>query len=292
MADLGVTTSITYTVEASEGLPQVGASEPTKTDALCVGSGPASGGGITIPSTPHVDYFIDGATAASGFHALDPGSYMVTAQAQAEYELTGPSSWPLAILEQECIEFVGATVGIQAGTSVDLPSDAQPGDLAVVMVTRNGTTLYPTIPSGWTSWAQATSGSGTSQANSRLLYRVLQAGDTQVSWGATTFRSAVVVVYRNAMPGAAAPRNGNATTLPLTLQATDGTSWGGVSGWAFSGNIRDLAIAGLVSRTAGGGGSAGIGMLDSSGGVASWPSWTVTGAAHVFSFELRTAPPA
>jgi hypothetical protein len=258
---------------------------PTKADQPC----DASAGSITIPSVAHAAYSVDGVLTAAGTYPFAVGTYAVTAVAQgAGYQLSGypVGGWSLTIVQQMCIEFVGTTAGPQAGTSVALPAGWEPGDLAVVVVMRNATATPPTIPSGWTSAATTTGGSGTSQVSSRLLYRVLQPGDTGISWGATTFRAARMVVYRNASFGAVSQQGSTSTTLTfpaLTLQVTNGSSWVGAMATNFNG-IGATAPTGMVNR------GTGAAAFDTDGGVAAFPSRTISPVGqpwNSFSFELK-----
>jgi hypothetical protein len=72
--------------------------DPTAIDQTWDGSAYVTGG-ITIPTVVGADYFLEGAPASGGFNALDPGTYAVTAQAQADYELRGypVGGWSLTI---------------------------------------------------------------------------------------------------------------------------------------------------------------------------------------------------
>jgi hypothetical protein len=290
-ADLGRTLTITYTADATEADTSVDVVAPTATDEDL-----GTSGFITIPAVPHVDYFIDGAAAAAGNHDRTAGSYVVTAQAQPGYVLAGyPSGgWNLSIatyVPPPPVEFVGLGVGAQAGQTIALPAAAQPGDLAVVMITRNATALVPNLPSGYTGWAQTTGGSGTSQGTSRLCYRVLQAGDTQVA-STQTWRAALVMVYRNATPGVALGQGGTSLTVTfpgLALQQDNGTSWVGGAAWSFNGMGVAAPPTGMVRRTTAGG----IGGFDTNGGITSFASRTTPATSqpwNAFSFELKVTP--
>ena len=161
---------------------------PTKENESCTGT---DDGGITIPDVTGVRYLIDGTLAAAGFHPLVLGDYQVTAEAKDNYVLEGypDGGWPRTVAKQKCVEFVGRTVGTQAATSIALPADWQPGDLAVMLVMKNATATQPTIPTGWTRPAQTTAGSTTSQVTSSLFVKTLAAGDVNPSWGSVTFRA-------------------------------------------------------------------------------------------------------
>lgn len=67
-------------------------------DDLDTGDYHNQSGYITIPSTPHVKYFIDGVYASTGDHEYVPGVYEISAEADAGYELTGvPDPWTVEI---------------------------------------------------------------------------------------------------------------------------------------------------------------------------------------------------
>jgi hypothetical protein len=53
------------------------------------GKGTYTSGGITIPASTTVDYFIDNLLASAGLHPLGAGTYTVTAVAHANYTLVG-----------------------------------------------------------------------------------------------------------------------------------------------------------------------------------------------------------
>jgi len=265
-------------------------------------------GGITIPAVTGVDYFIDDALASSGFNALAVRSYVVTVQAQQGFALENDTSpWTLVVAKDappKFVEFVGATVGTQASTTIALPSGWQAGDLAVMVVMKNAcgagsppVTCPPTIPSGWTGMQSATySSTATNAVSSRLVYRVLLAGDTgTVSTG--SYRAAAVMVYRNAAVGAVGVQgSGTSTTLTvpgLTLQQTNGSSWVGSFVTNFNGLKNATAPAGMVSRTAAAlGSTTGPGGFDTNGGVTAWSSTTMTVGApwNAYSFELKLVP--
>lgn len=79
----------------------------TGADQQCIIDGDGKGsfvsGYITIPNTPNVSYFIDGAPAAAGDHDRNPGSYVVTAVAADGYQLVGypDGGWTIEIEEAE-----------------------------------------------------------------------------------------------------------------------------------------------------------------------------------------------
>jgi hypothetical protein len=112
-ANLGQTASITYAVAAREGPPAAVVAAPTVVEKSCN----ANDGGIMIPAVAGVDYFIGGAAVAPGFHQRNPGTYVVTAAAQAGFDpnLTGypAGGWNLAVVQQaQCVDFTltGSTI--------------------------------------------------------------------------------------------------------------------------------------------------------------------------------------
>ncbi len=192
------------------------------------------------------------------------------------------------------VEFVGRTVGTQAATTITLPAGWQPGDLAIVMIMRNATTITPSAPAGYTGWAQATGGSSTSQVISRLAYKILQAGDSSTISTGTSYRAALVMVYRHAAPGVAVGNGSTSTTLTipgLALQVTNGSSWVGAMATSFNGN-REAAVPGMVNRTSGNGSSNGPGGFDTDGGVTAFASRTISSGQpwNAYSFELKRTP--
>ena len=82
----------TLTIVATPVFVEVTPEAPVPVNEEFVSPGIASQGGIDIPATTGVDYFIDG-EPATGFAPLDPGSYLVTAQPQDYYRLVGQHSW-------------------------------------------------------------------------------------------------------------------------------------------------------------------------------------------------------
>jgi hypothetical protein len=77
-------------------------------DQVCVLDDPETlaahleAGTITIPSTAHVTYFVDGVETAAGVHDYEPGTYAISAVADPGYQLTGvPDPWVVTIDEAE-----------------------------------------------------------------------------------------------------------------------------------------------------------------------------------------------
>ncbi|MCU1658771.1 MAG: autotransporter beta-domain protein, partial [Pseudonocardiales bacterium] len=69
------------------------ATAPSFTDNACISTGPA-GASYTIPSITGVRYLVNGSPASAGTQpAVDGSSITVTAQPEAGYVLTGPTSW-------------------------------------------------------------------------------------------------------------------------------------------------------------------------------------------------------
>jgi hypothetical protein len=81
------------TIESSSPCGDVTPVEPTVTDQTCAvnvdGKGTYTEGTITIPSTPNVNYFVDGVAVSAGSHDYAPGTYTVTATAVPDYTLVG-----------------------------------------------------------------------------------------------------------------------------------------------------------------------------------------------------------
>lgn len=90
-----------YTVTAH----QAQVDPPTAVDQTCNGPGVVVAGGIDIPNVPGVDYFIDSEPVAVGFVELYPGTYQVTAKAQADYDLVGypDGGWSRTVAAADCI---------------------------------------------------------------------------------------------------------------------------------------------------------------------------------------------
>jgi hypothetical protein len=73
-------------------------------DQVCVLDDPQTlaahleSGTITIPTTAHVTYYVDGVEKAAGVHDYAPGTYPISAVADPGYELTGvPDPWTVTI---------------------------------------------------------------------------------------------------------------------------------------------------------------------------------------------------
>lgn len=67
-------------------------------DDLDTGAYHNESGSITIPSTPHVGYYVDGTYRAAGTYTYEPGVYEISAVADDGYELTGvPDPWTVEI---------------------------------------------------------------------------------------------------------------------------------------------------------------------------------------------------
>ena len=104
--------------------------------------------------------------------------------------------------------------------------------------------------------------------------------------------SVVVMVYRNAAFGASDGRGGTSLTVTipsLALLQANGSSWVGAMASTLTGMRDATAPDGMVPRTAGGGGGAGIGGFDTNGGVAAFPERTIPASSqpwNAFSFEL------
>jgi hypothetical protein len=289
-ADLNKTATITYTATCNEGLPQAAVGTPTAADAPC--GSPT--GTITIPSSVHVQYSVDGSPASAGSHAYAPGTYLVTAVAEPGFQLLGypPGGWTLVIGTDPCIEFIGvagaATGGVNA---VALPAGWQPGDIAIAMSVRWASLLGPTVPAGWTTLdglVTSNTTPDTSDQSSRIAYRILQAGDTTTGVWANA-HDTTVVVYRNvgsvgAISSASAVGTSPLTLPGLTLQVANGSSW--VAGMAsFSGG--SFTISGVTVRRAGS-----IAVADTNAGVSSWASHSavtggLSGGKTGYSFELK-----
>ena len=154
------------------------------------------------------------------------------------------------------------------------------------------------IPAGYTGWSQATGGAGTSQGTSRLCYRVLQAGDTGPSWGTVTFRSALLMVYRNATLGVALGNGGTILTVTfpgLTLQNNTGSSWVGGYAWSFHSHEgrRGSDRHGQPDVPGWRDGPRLPAGFDTNGGVTSFASRSIPAASqpwNSFSFELKVTP--
>jgi hypothetical protein len=88
---------------ASAGTCVTTPATPTVTDQVCTvntdGNGTFTSGYITIPTTNHVQYSIDGTIAAAGQHPFAAGTHTVTAVALDGYGLTGypAGGWSLTI---------------------------------------------------------------------------------------------------------------------------------------------------------------------------------------------------
>jgi hypothetical protein len=77
-------------------------------DQVCVLDDPETlaahleSGTITIPTTAHVTYFVDGVETGAGVHDFEPGTYEISAEADPGYQLTEvPDPWTVTITEAE-----------------------------------------------------------------------------------------------------------------------------------------------------------------------------------------------
>jgi hypothetical protein len=263
-------------------------------------------GFITIPLSTGVDYALDDIAVAAGNHNVAPGPHTVVAAAQAGYALLGQTSWNLTVnaYVPPQIQFVGST-GREYSGALTLPAGWQPGDLAVVFVTMN-TATQPPVPGGYTSLAAGnTTGTSSPHAGYRLSYRVLQAGDAGPNL-VGSYRSASMMVYRNARIGNAAGYATKLTVSPYNMTILGltpspglqqpGVSWVGTFLYIDNTAVRERALAGFTNRTAGTGFPVGtapsnVAGYDSNAAVSSFANitgvpGTYAGAASA-SFELR-----
>jgi hypothetical protein len=280
---------------------EVTAAAPTATDQTANASG-----FITIPTSVGVDYALDGAAVLAGNHDVAPGPHAVVATAQPGYALLGQTSWNLTVnayVPPKQIQFIGSTGGDLGGQTLTLPAGWASGDLAVAFVARNtgGATSVPPLPAGWTNWSNGYTSTTYPYSAYRLMYRVLQPGDT--TWTLTmSYRGAAVMVYRNATPGAAvgyASRSTAAINLiipALTVQAP-GTSWVGGFGYMDNTVVRDrppvspLAANRMIGVVPS---SSMVGGWDTAGAVSAFPNTTLQSgyytAMAAASFELKLVP--
>lgn len=140
-----------------------------------------------------------------------------------------------------------------AAASVSLPSGWVPGDLAVVLAHRDGSTTAPSLPTGWTDIVSG----GANTNSARAGYRVLQTGDTSTgTW--TNATSVIVVILRGAdraRPIGASAQTGGASTsmsfAALTLQVQEsGLSWVLLmGGHRTATDVHTVALAGTTNRS-------------------------------------------
>jgi hypothetical protein len=89
---------------ADDCIVEVTPTPPSAADESCDEQfGELIAGFVTIPSTEHVAYFIDGDPVSAGDHDRTPGDYVVTAQPENGYALSGypADGWTLTIATEE-----------------------------------------------------------------------------------------------------------------------------------------------------------------------------------------------
>ena len=145
---------------ADPGLCKVDAVKPAATSQSCVVSGAGDllttthtlvDAFITIPSTPHVVYFINDVQTGAGKHILDPGTYKVSAAAETGFVLDGyDGPWTEVLTSAEpCGDLithplvdpsaVQAQMGCFTNGSYTLSNDLS--DAAALTWTVNGSTV-------------------------------------------------------------------------------------------------------------------------------------------------------
>jgi hypothetical protein len=171
------------------------------------------------------------------------------------------------------ISFIGRATGT---TSATLPA-FNAGDFAIVFAFRDGSTVAPTTPAGWTNILAP---AGANTCSMKLGFRILQTGDTTTgTW--TNATSVVVHVYRGVTAiGGSASASGASTTVSypaLTMQAAQGTSW--VAGFAGHRSV-DTALetppTGMINRSDVVDATDEAAGHDTNGGVTSWTLQTVS----------------
>lgn len=189
------------------------------------------------------------------------------------------------------ITFVGSAIA--ASSSVTIPAH-QAGDLLIIHAVDDAT--VPTLPSGWTN---ITSGSGSSNADSRIGYKIAaNSGTASGTWTNASITS--VSVFRGvdqADPIGASATNtpGSSFAIPgLTLEVTDGTSWvfAGIASYFYDPDPN--TASGLTQRTQDDNGPAWNTTYDTNAGVASWGGSTPSGTSFGNNFansavELKAA---
>jgi hypothetical protein len=112
---------------ADDCIVEVTPATPTATDQSCDEElEQFVSGFITIPTTEHVAYSIDGVAVAAGDHNRIPGDYVVTAQPDNGYSLTNyPSDgWTLTIeAEEECGDLVTLPLVVPLASMAQLGCD-------------------------------------------------------------------------------------------------------------------------------------------------------------------------
>jgi hypothetical protein len=91
-------------VDPGECLDDAPVEPVVASDQVCVLDNPDTlaahleSGTITIPNTAHVTYYVDAAAKGAGVHDYAPGTYTISAVAEAGYQLTGaPDPWTVTI---------------------------------------------------------------------------------------------------------------------------------------------------------------------------------------------------
>lgn len=231
------------------------------------------------------DEIITGSGAATG-----------TRVATASGTTTNSSNVGQAILlaADPGIRYIGSAGGV---TTATLPSGWAPGDVAVVFAFNDGGTIMPSIPGTFTAYQQ----SAVAIASSRIGYRILQAGDTDIgTW--TNATGVVVVVYRGADAtaplGAFAHTTGNSGSITYpalaTPNVTDGSSWIVAVGGHRSANTDiENNPAGMINRADHVGASEEV-AHDSNGGLAAYAGGSSGGGGsssnwNSFTFEVLLA---
>ncbi len=121
----------------------------TFTEAVCTGPGTHGQASYAIPTTTGVDYEIDGAVVAAGVHYVAPGtSVTVTAVAQANYTLTGTTSWSYGFAAAgECLVPVTVTPATMVDNSCTTTASLTlPNITGVVWTVNGGTASAGTYP--------------------------------------------------------------------------------------------------------------------------------------------------
>jgi hypothetical protein len=147
------------------------------------------------------------------------------------------------------------------------------GDLILVFAHRDGSTVAPTLVSGYNNIA--TSGANTNSV--RIAYKISDGTETSIgTW--TNATSVAVAVYRDFDPqvpiGAFLVGTGASATMSyngLTMQVTDGTSW--VVGFGAHRTATDVgtnAPSGMTVRSS----TTDIAIFDTGAGVSSWSTAT------------------
>ncbi len=220
----------------------------------------------------------------------------VTSWSSTNVSVGGTSGpWTTAVIEiaESAITYIGSATA--AATTVTLPTH-QAGDLILIFAFRDSSSTAPSLPSGYTSKATASSDDFDGAAM-RLGYKIAASGsETSGTW--TNATQLVCHVYRGvdqttplgASGGTTRQTQGTTTASypTLTLSVANGTSW--IAGFGGSENTTsaiDTAPAGMVQRATATAASSEVAGFDTFGGRAAWTAQTVALGGSNYDWIVR-----